>query len=145
MGIGVFWAGADADANGDSAPGYNIMAQHSITTRAVTAVFKPWNALTLSAGPAAYRRLSFFESGNVLGRQAESRDTAWGLTVGAKGAIEHSPGVFSEYLAQYQFAGSMKLPAAEIAFTRTGQTARWPRSSIPFSHWILGMGIGMRF
>jgi hypothetical protein len=129
-------------------PGFgSIGVQHSVITRAVTWSYRPNGWISLGAGPAVHVRRFAIDApyGPNVGAQS---DRALGAVAGVNVKWKRERGTFAHALWQYRFAGSLSSDNATVPIgIRNGvvDRAQWPATRIPFSHRMIGIGIGIEF
>jgi hypothetical protein len=124
-----------------------IGVHHSVVTRALTWSYRPNGWISVGAGPALHRRRFAIDapSGPNVGAQSKR---ALGAVAGVNMKWKRENGTFAHALWQYRYAGSLSSGTVTIPVgLRNGvpQTIQWPATRIPFSHRMIGVGIGIEF
>lgn len=107
----------------------SLAANHTVVTRAVTWSYRPTGWLSVGAGPAIHHRRFTIRNG---GSPTEIRsERSLGAVAGINVKFKRENGAFMHALWQYRYAGSLRSESI---------TAK-----IPFSHRMLGLGVGLEF
>ena len=130
------------------APGFgSIGVQHSVVTRAVTWSYRPNGWISFGAGPALHTRRFAIDApyGPNVGVQSRR---GLGAVAGVNVKWKRENGTFAHGLWQHRYAGSLFADDVAIPIaSRNGvlERAQWPATRIPFSHRMIGIGIGIEF
>jgi len=145
----------------DTAPGapmYSsaVDAHEDIKTRALIVSFRPNAWIKVGAGPALHERAFDLFAAQRAVADVGPHDSALGWVASgelkfrrAPSTDDHPP-LFGHVVAQYRAAGSAVSDTAELSLGTTyGGTnlgsVTWPATSLRFSHWMVGVGIGLEF
>jgi hypothetical protein len=125
----------------------SVGVQHSVITRAVTWSYRPNGWISFGAGPALHTRRFAIDApyGPNVGVQSKR---ALGAVAGVNVKWKRENGTFAHGLWQYRYAGSLSSDAAAVPIgNRNGvlEHVQWPATHIPFSHRMIGIGIGIEF
>ncbi|SRR6266568_490157 len=128
-----------------------VLARSTITTTALVVSFRPNPWLKIGAGPALHDRQFSFDDGRGKALdKTEEASLGWLASGEAKFArhawtADHLPR-FAYVMAQYRSIEPLRPPAATVPVLFAHEPAiDWPSSSLRYSHWILGFGMGLEF
>jgi hypothetical protein len=128
--------------------GTSMAAQHAVITRAVTWSYRPNGWVSFGAGPALHTRRFAIDAPYGPDVAVQSK-RGLGAVAGVNVKWKRENGTFAHALWQYRYAGSLGSGDATVPIgLRNGaplQSVNWPTTRIPFSHRMIGVGIGIEF
>lgn len=124
-----------------------LSTDHVVVTRAITWSYRPSGWLSFGAGPALHRRRHAIGTpqGPDVGVRSER---TLGAVAGVNVKWKRERGTFAHALWQYRYAGSFRSDSVAIPIDPQGrapQSVQWPSTPIPFSHRMIGIGVGVEF
>jgi hypothetical protein len=136
-------------------PVYTHVAAHQeVKTRALIVSARPNARIKFGAGPAVHQRL--FEIQGPQAPQGSVKDLTLGWVAGGEVMLHRGrttyeqPAHFVKVMGQYRAAGNTASEPLEVSLGRspTGKdlgSVSWPSTDVRFSHWMIGVGIGIEF
>lgn len=129
-------------------PGFgSVGVQHSVITRALMWSYRPNGWMSFGAGPALHTRRFAIDAPYGPNVGVHSKRTL-GAVAGVNMKWKRENGTFAHGLWQYRYAGSLSSDDVAVPIgSRNGAVERvpWPATRIPFSHRMIGIGIGIEF
>jgi hypothetical protein len=128
-------------------PSTSIGVDHTVVTRAVTWSYRPNGWISVGAGPALHVRRFAIDASSGADVGVQSKRTL-GAVAGVNVKWKRENGTFAHALWQYRYAGSLRSDTVTVPVSSgrpAPQTVQWPSMKIPFSHRMVGIGLGIEF